>query len=297
MKKKIIISVVFLLYLSFSGCVSKKVMDNRLNSLKMETETMPVYVCYRSIYINGEKINSDKFIEGESGDIDEIFVIKDSRIWFLWSIYNKPCDTEIWNITSVAMDGTDRKVHWSGDFCNSESADYSYTRKANRWNEYYTTANGYYHDGKIVLTDHDKLVEYNMADNTATEYKASEYEYPEVPLIIDIQEHQKIYFTKEAETKVIDLDTAAQNSEAFKKIKELEEKKDWQGVSLLFYLFDNVQIANGDVFIICRIINYGGETHAVVFKYDFYTNTCKYAFNQYTDGIISNYLYVVPVIE
>ena len=300
-KKLIILSVVLLIFLSFTGCISKRVMDRRLNSLKRETDNVPVYVSYGDIYINGEKINCDEFIKERRGEVSEVFAVKDNRIWFLWSTYitvDKPYDTGIWSISSVALDGTDMEVHWSGEFCNSESADISYAINEYHWDENrFAVVNGYYYNGKIVLTDHDKLVEYNMTDGTAIEFKASEYEYPEVPLIADIQEHQKICFTKGTETRTIDLETAANNSKAFRKIKELEGKSDWENVPLLEYLFDSVQMINDDIYIICRIINYSGETHAVIFEYDFDSNTCKYAFNQYTNDIIRTYLYLVPVIE
>lgn len=302
MKKKIIILLgVLVIFLSFTGCISKRVMDKRLNSLERETDNVPVYVSYGDIYINGEKISCDKFIKERRGEVSEVFVVKDNRIWFLWSRYitvDKPYDTGIWSISSVALDGTDMEVHWSGEFCNSESANITYMRREYHWDENrFTVVNGYYYDGKIVLTDHDKLVEYNMTRGTAIEFKASEYEYPEVPLIADIQDHQKICFTKGTETRTIDLETAANNSEAFRKIKELEDKGDWENVPLLEYLFDSVQMVNDDIFIICRIINYSGETHAVIFEYDFDSNTCKYAFNHYTNDIISTDLYLIPVIE
>lgn len=268
----------------------------------METDNMPVYVSYRYIYINGEKISCDKFIQEKEGEVLEVFAVKDNRIWFLWSRYfiieDKPYNMAIWSIASVAMDGTDMEVHWSGEFCNSESSDRGYMRREHNWDEeYFTMANGYYYNEKIVLTDHEKLVEYNMTDGTAIEYKASEYEYPEMPLIADIQDHQKICFTKGGETRTIDLETAANNSEAFRKIKELESKSDWDNVPLLKYLFNNVQMINDDIFIICRIINYSGETHAVVFEYDFDSNTCKYVFNHYTNDILRTYFYLVPVVE
>lgn len=305
MNKKIIISLlIFIISIILFGCsfMSRKRINNKLDTLKIEVENVPAYVHYDTIYKNGKSLNLKQILKKEKGEgvyFEDIFVVKNNRIWFLYrEIKDDKNNVQIWNLASVTMEGNDMTVHYSNEFCASKLADKTYFYRDHRYKkEYFSMISGYYYNEKIVLTDHDKLVEYNMIDGVVTEYNEGDYIYPEVPLIIDIQENQKICFTVESETKMIDLETAANNSEALKKIKELEQEKDWDGCCLLKYLFDNVQVVGEDIFIVCRVLNYWGETHAVVFKYDFSSNTCKYVFNHFTNDVISSHLYIVPEIE
>ncbi len=303
-KKILMVILVCISFLAFLGCtfMSRKNMNNKLTSMKIETEEVPVYVCYDTIYRDGKSLNLKQVLEREKGNnvyFEDIFVVKKGRIWFLYrEAGEKESNAQIWNLASVTPEGTDMIIHYSNEFCASKLADREYLYRDHRYTkEHFSMVSGYYYNEKIVLTDHDKLIEYDMTNGIVKECKAEEYVYPEVSLTADIQENQKIYFTNETETKIIDLEAAADSSEAFAIIKELESEKDWEGSYLLKYLFDNVQVVEEDVFIVCRILNYWGETHAVVAKYDFESNTCQYAFNYFTDDVISSHLYIVPEIE
>ena len=186
MKKKIVMMLLMCcIPVLLLGCefMSRKNMNNKLASLERESEKIPTYVYYDTMYINGKCLDLKNLLKpGSKSYFEDVFLVKNGRIWFLYrEIKEDERNMQIWNLASVTDDGTDMIVHYSGEFCASEYADSQYLYRDHRYKkEGFSTVSGYYYNEKIVLTDHDKLVEYNMTDKTVTEYKACEYEYPEV---------------------------------------------------------------------------------------------------------------------
>ncbi len=294
-KNGILCLIIMMIAFMLSGCVWRNQVEDKLDSLKIETEKMPAYVCYDALYIDDKKIIIDELLEDNSikGDFCEVFIVKDERIWFSYS-QDTPENTEVWNIASMDIEGKEIKVHYSNEFCLNDESDKSYFNNDNRYRkERYTEANGYYYDEKIVMTDHVKLIEYDISNGRVKEFLIDEYEYPEMTFSVEIVDYQKVYFTTDSETKELDVTKASEKSEAFMKIKEFENEKNWSKESYLKYLFDNVQVVGDNIYITCCVMNYMGEMHAVVFQYDFEQNECKYVFNHFMNGLVNNSLYVV----
>lgn len=179
----------------------------------------------------------------------------------------------------------------------SDKADQPYRQNNNSHKEErYLNANGFYDDGKIILTDHVKTIEFDLVAVSFKEISTEDYTFPTLPVQVEILDYQTITFCKDSEQKTFNTETGETTSKAFKKLLKLKTEKDWEGESYLFELFDKVQIVNGQIFIICRVINWDGETHAIVFQYDFENNACQYAFHCFMDDLIGDELYVVPTI-
>ena len=132
--------------------------------------------------------------------------------------------------------------------------------------------------------------------NNSTEFIATSYAYPKLSIEADIIKRHTILFSDGNKEKIFDVKQGKQSSKVFEKLCELEKKKNWQGKSYLSELFDNVQIVNNQIFIICRVLNWDGETHAIVFEYDYDSNDCKYAFHCFMDDVIGNNLNIVPLV-
>ena len=290
---------VILLSLLAGGCSSRKNINHIFDAYEIETTEMIPYVYYDTLIFGniiidfGEILNENKC----NGAFHEVYVIQDDTIWFGYAdVKSNENDSIQWNIASINVSGKGFNICYSGDFCLEIGADKVYMHNNNNHlKEDYQTDNGFYYDGKIVLTDHVKTVEYDLQTNNSTEFMATSYEYPTLLIEAEIVDHHTISFLKENKQKVFDVKQGKQTSKVFKKLYELEKEKNWQGKSYLSELFDKVQIVNDQIYIICRVFNWDGETHAIVFQYDYDTNSCKYAFHCFMDDIIGNDLYVVPM--
>lgn len=283
------------------GCSSRNNLNDRFDAYETETAEKVPYVCFDILVSNGVKFDFGEFLDENvpNGVFHEVYAIQDDVIWFGYSDDKRNENgARNWYIASVSIDKANFKTAYSGEFCLELEADQAYVQNNNSHSkERYLEANGFYYDGKIILTDHVKTVEYDLATGISTEYLSVEYEYPALPIETEIIDSRTISFSKNSEQKIFNVETGSQTSTAFKDLLELNEEKIWSGESCLSDLFDKVQIVNNQAFIMCRAMNWNGETHAIVFQYDFENNSCKYAFHCFMNDIIGNDLYVVPMIE
>jgi len=179
-----------------------------------------------------------------------------------------------WYIASVNIDKSNFKIEYSGDFCYKKYSNQYYARKLDRSSaNRYWLCNGFYRDGTIVLTDMVKYVEFDVYSRTAKEGACVDidYKFPKAILNAEIKEDQTILFHKENEAKLFDAQTGSQTSKAFSELLKLPSKETGNKEPYISKCFDQVQISDdqNEAFIISRVINSLGETHAVVFQYDF----------------------------
>ena len=300
MRRIFSIVLIVIILLSMMGCSSRKNLNNYFNDFKIETSQPIPYVCYDTLTFGNKKIDFSEVLKTNKiqGIFNEVYVIKDNTIWFGYSNIDKNENgSQTWNVASIVIDSDQLNLIYSGEFCMDNKADKTYTQNNNKNSgNLYVTDNGYYYDGKIVLTDKVKVVEIDMTTMESQEFLSTDYQHPTLSVEAEIIDHQNILFHKDSIQRTFDIKTGEQSSKGFKKLCQLEKKKNWQGKSYLSELFDKVQIVDEKVYIICRIINWDGETHAVVFQYDFDNHICYYAFHCFMDDVISNHLYVVPTI-
>ena len=287
--------------LLIGGCSSRKDLNDMFDAYQIETAEKVPYVCYDTLVYDDVNLDFGELLDENVSDgaFHEVYVIQDDVIWFGYSDVNRNENgAKKWYIASVSMEGSNFHTAYSGEFCLDSKADQTYVQNNNSHSkERYLTANGFYYDGKIILTDHVKTIAFDLATAGSTEYLAEKYEYPTLPIATEILDNQTISFCKNSEQKIFNVETGTQTSTVFKNLFKLEKEKNWQGKSFLSELFDKVQIVDNQIFIMCRVLNWDGETHAVVFQYDFESNSCKYAFHCFMDDLIGNNLYVVPVLE
>lgn len=298
MRRISLVLLVIVISILIGGCSSRKKINDMFDSYEIETAEKIPYVCYNTLVYNNATLDFDKLLDENisNGVFHEVYVVQDDIIWFGYSdVKRNENGAKKWYIASVTVDGSDLNIAYSGEFCLESEADQSYVQNNNsHMKEYYLTANGFYYDGKIILTDHIKTIEFDLETASSEEFSVVDYKYPTLSIETEIVDYQTISFCKNSEQKIFNVEIGKQTSKAFKKLFELKEEKNWQGKSYLSELFDKVQIVNNQIYILCRVINWDGETHAIVFQYDFENNSCKYAFNSFMDDIIGNDLYVVP---
>lgn len=300
MKRVLIFLITITTSLLFVSCSSRTNLNEMFNAFETETTEKIPYVCYDALKFNDETLDFNELLHAKGYDaiFNEVYVVQDDVVWFGYSDSERNENgAKIWNIASVCMNGADMNIAYSGEFCLTSDADQVYAQKNNiHTDKRYLEANGFYYDGKIVLTDHVKVVEFDLTTKKSMEFSSKNYEFPILPIETRIIDHQAITFCKNSEQKSFNIENGIKTSEAFEKLYKLEKEENWQGKSYLSELFNKVQIANDQIYIICRVLNWDGETHALVFQYDFENNSCKYVFHCFMGDVISNNLYIVPTI-
>lgn len=300
-KKTICFMLVLCTICLLSGCfdnlTQEQKMTKKLDSLLCETDIKPSYVCFDTIYMQDTSLNMEQVCDRYgSGNFEEVFLVEQNRIWFLFTT-KQTNGSENWHIATVDDTGNDLQVVYQGNFCFTETADPYYSSTISHKANNYQERNGFYWDGKIVLTDHDKLIEFDVHSKIATEFLYRDYTIPVDEISIQIHNNQEIVFSFAGQKQKLDSTLAASTSPAFKSLMKLESETTWNGKSKLTYLFDQVQIVQGVPYIICRILNKQGETYAAVFVYDKSNNQCAYAFYCYTNDLINSSLYIIPVLD
>lgn len=301
MRRISLVLLTIVISLLLGACSLSKNLNVIFDAYEIETAEKVPYVCYDSLVCNDINLDFGRLLDENVSDsvFNEVYVIQDDVIWFGYSDAKRNENgAKKWYIASVYIDGKNFNIAYSGEFCLGSEADQTYVQNNNSHSkERFLTANGFYYDGKIILTDHVKTVEFDLATTNSTEFLAKNYAYPTMPIETEIVDYQTISFCKNSERKIFNVETGKQTSPVFNNLLKLQKEKNWQGKSYLSELFNKVQIVNNQIFIMCRVMNWDGETHAIVFQYDFENNSCKYAFHCFMDDIIGNDLYVVPMMK
>lgn len=291
MKRILSFLIVALISFSIAGCSSRQKMIDTFDNYQIEIEKAIPYVYYDTLVLPNAKIDFREILDKNKcyGAFHEVYVIQKDTIWFGFSDFgSEDRDSVIWHIASMDVDDRKLNVCYSGEFY------FGIANKTYSQNGSYKTDNGFYYDGKIVLTDHIKVIEYDLKTKKQSEFMASSYEFPTIDIKVESIDYNTILFSKNNNKKVFDLEQGRQTSKVFKELCKFEKQENWQGKTYLSELFEGVQIIDNHIYILCSVINWDGEIHALVFEYDFENNGCKYAFHCFMDDIIGNDLYVVP---
>ncbi len=307
---KRIISIILLLLTSIfllGGCIltqsisSRREINRLFDSFEVETDEKVSYVRYDKLVVGDAVLDFDELLADSkyNGFLNEVYAIKGDTVWFSFTKHGKNENgSRTWCIAYMNVTDMSINICYSGEFCIGEGA-YKHYKQDNNDSSLikHKTDSGFYYNGKIVITDFVKTVEYDLKAQKATEFMAENRDYS-FGITTEIIDAYTINFTKGDNQKVFDINQSKQTSETFAKMfNELEKKQTYSGESSLSYLFDAVEIFENEIYIICRVLNYAGETHAIVFQYDFETNSCKYAFNYFMNDVISDSLYVVPTVQ
>ena len=162
----VLIAIVILFGIQFNSCTRLKMAED----WKAETQLVP-YVMYTSVYDDNKDYELClRSLFDKYHDVMQVFTIFDSRIYFLYSVYedydnSKSC---LFNITSVNMlDSKDIRVLYSDVF--EPSSEYRMDIAKD-----YSERRAFYYGGKIVIKDTSKLIEYDIKTDTIKKYDPKE---------------------------------------------------------------------------------------------------------------------------
>lgn len=291
--------LIMLLSVLLNGCYSKKEIKDLFESFSEETNQKTPYVYYNTFVFDDVILDFNALLEKNNidGTFHEVYVLQDDIIFFGYSEERRSQNGgKEWCIATITLGQKKIDTIYRAEFCVENRSDQYYTPSSNSYSpDGYLTANGFYHNNKIILTDHVKLIEFELTTRNAVELITQSYQYPTMP-VVEIVDCETISFSKNSQQKTFGAKEGKQTSEVFREMFKLYKEKNWKGESLLSDMFNKVQIVDNQIYIICRVMNWNGETHAVVYLYDFETNSCQYAFHCFMDDLITNNLYVVPMV-
>lgn len=286
----ILLIVIVGVFTVLSTILPKVPMENKLKNLSSELEEIPAVVVYENIYLNNVKTNLFSTLKTQNNDYKLLEVFAKIGADFYFAYQDSEPNSTQWRIASVNQNGENFSLLCSISFCNEPGADEYYQRN---FNADFSVRNGFYYNGKIILTDHVKLIEYTISSQSYNQYSYDEYKFPLNDIKSRIIDNETIEFNVNNNIQTLILSEAAKSNDNINKIYLLKSKKTWDATPCLNHFFDTVQIVENDIYIIGRILNYGGETYAIVLKYNIKTNSCHYANSYYVGDIIDDDCYVI----
>ncbi len=246
-------------------------------------------------------VNMDKQL-GNDYNVYEVLVIYNSRIYFLYKDYNAVAveeDKQVWNLASMNVnDYKDIEICYSGEF-GGAGDDFGSPKKLLYTNEY-SDKSGFYYGGKIILNDKSRIIEYDIESKEVTEYNPGDFEYPKNEYHYTIQDDRQSILLTDLESgyeKLITIDDMANSTYGADLLKLKEETIKGSETLKTDRFFNNVQFINGEVYIICDVINDWGQSYALIFKYDVKNDKYEYVENNFLWGKFYYDFYLVRKVD
>ena len=125
--------------------------------------------------------------------------------------------------------------------------------------ERYDEACAYYYEGIIVMTDHDRLLEYDMFNNRCVEMDYKDYPFPET--VLEKTNHYSLRLTdgeqavfirneKNGECRLFDAEAGINSSKAFREMMDLTGFAGRNGSSV--FKGSYLDMANGTYYIVLQ---------------------------------------------
>ena len=281
----IVSAILFVAILFFTPSQTKA--DKKLDTIQSEVQELPLAMRYSTLVGEDLELNLDKVLEnnGYNSYTDECLCFYEDKVYFVFSYMDDINEKRVWNIASVNFDGTNFEIEYSNAFDG-----FYYNEATNKNN---LEKSGYFKNGVIVLNDTQKVVEYDILSAKSTEFVFDEYNFIENEIDYEIVDYNKITFTKNNVEKTLTLEELKKSNGAISEICGIYDKKTVSTETGLEYFFDSVQFVDGKVYLLCRVLNFGGHTTVVVLEYDFETNSCKYVCSKFISDVINGHYYLV----
>lgn len=281
----IVSATLFVAILFFAPSQTKA--DKKLDTIQSEVQELPLAMRYSTLVGEDLELNLDKVLEnnGYNSYTDESLCFYEDKVYFVFSYMDDINEKRVWNIASVNFDGTNFEIEYSNAFDG-----FYYNEATNKNN---LEKSGYFKNGVIVLNDTQKVVEYDILSGKSTEFVFNEYNFIENEIDYEIVDYNKITFTKNNVEKTLTLEELKKSDGAISEICGIYDKKTVSTETGLEYFFDSVQFVDGKVYLLCRVLNFGGHTTVVVLEYDFETNSCKYVCSKFISDVINGHYYLV----
>lgn len=255
--------------------------DLSLIELENESDSIPAHVVYGVLHTEKESVPVSTILGKQSKDysLKEILCVAEQQAYFVYCDSTEDC---IWRVASIDLET--REIADLVQFKDVHDGNYrpNYTGQ-------YADRCGYFHDGKIVLNDKNRVLIYDIRDGTGTITDYDTYAFPKYEVNGDDTEEQKFTFT---------LQEMADKSENFARIHVMGNKTTWDGTARSYESFGNRDLyaVDGKIYTIESILNYGGEAHMFIFEYDKDNDRWLYVSKCFAGDMVSRECYIIPTV-
>lgn len=290
MKKAVLICFsVFVVGLIILMCaILPRIMsDKELTSIPNCTDVKPYCVANGTLFGDDTQVNIWDVCKKHNKDFTfkDVLYLSDEQVYFVCS------DTSIndykWVLASLDIETEEITEHYvfdkpSGAYLIDHVAEYS-------------KRNGYYYDGKIVLTDYVNIIEYDVETSMAQQYDYIGYEFPELTILGECIDSQTIKVYNGKESAVFTLKDMANVNNEILKLYSMGNKKTWDGTSCLagFFSDRSIQTDGENIYAIGNCANFSGESYGIILFYDNQTNQWQYITAVYTGDYAHGHCYIV----
>ena len=265
-----------LLLLPIMLIIPRVMFNLSLKDLKNESDSVPPHVVYGVLHTEEDRVPVSQILrkQNKNYSLEEIFCIANNQAYFC---YRDSTETDIWHLASIDLDSKDITDLIQFDVCE--------TNYDTNFSSDYSKRCGYYDDGRIILNDMNQVLSFDIKNSSCTVTDSSEYSFPQ---------HSE---SEKSVLRSFPLSELAEQSESFARIYALDSKKTWDGTSRLsgFFKKSNIFTIDGKIYTIQPILNYGGETHMLIFEYD---DSGKWLFVSkcFVGDILRDKCYILPAI-
>jgi len=295
MRKKKLLSVlaVFVAIIIIFNVILDVLYINVLELRRYEPEIHPDgYVWFDNLYINEKKYSLNKLLNIDSAKILQVYCVKNNEVYLFYQCR----DGEDLRYRLVTINLNNQKVTKIFD----ETFNFTKQNKYDaNFREHYYNRTGYYLEDRIVVTDFEKLVEYDIKNAVTNVFEYADYPKHEVSGIWEIindENLDKRYIKNAKNDTFIFVDDVRISSAVAESVLSKDYKIMLSETSVFSRFFKDVQIVNNQEYLVTRVLDAWGNTYLLLFKCDFEEKEFFYFGSQRTGDVAwKDEFYVVPV--
>lgn len=257
---------------------------------KSETNQKMIQVVYPDLLYDKEQnilfdLGEILEVEQKHGFVEDVYCVRNSRIYFCYSTHTNSTLYDEWHIASVSVDGDDFQEH----FHNTEDPTKGQYEQLAYADQNERAVGGLYHNGKIFLRGETKIFAYDIDTDTVAD--AENLPTLEHSFTISKDNQQLlIENTKTNERRTVTLQSMAKTNAYVNQLLRLHS-----GEALDYFFADAVSI-DGEIYIICSVVGFF-RTFSLTFQYDFANDEVKFvSLLQMYDSTHASYS-IVPFLK
>lgn len=297
---RIAIILVASFFLLLFGCVVSlyftiSISGKFLHNIPTEVDHVPAIVVYETLYTQDGKLEIGKQLEKKNANhsLMEILCVIHDKVYFIYRDYEKSGFT--YGIASIH-----KTTYEIETICHLLDAENSYIGHGRGHRENGFPQSALYSNGKIILHDTKRVIQYDIASNSISHHNFEGYNFPSPETVGEITDSETITLFAGDQKQVFTLEDMSKKSSGIQKIYSFKDGKTWSGdfSRLTFFVkYYSLQVVGDDVYAIGEYRSYGGEAYAIVLSYDYDTNLWKYVTNYRTSDYVWGNCYLIEMVE
>lgn len=278
------LSLLILVYLSLFlllAILGRNSMDDYFEEWTAEIDTDVAFFDGRNGFVeaNGKVVDCDSIIREKYGKEwlnYSFFTVKNDLIYGMVFLSGENTEfKKLIDIISIDPSTNQLTVLHSGEYIPDDIKKYEVDTN--------------YSDGKLVIYDGTKTASYNIESGEYEIGLPTDFSYPEQEYTVEKIESETILecgfiIKSKTEERRLTISDMAERNEKIKALTELEAHR-W----LFFFTTEplksfiyGLRVVNNEIYLIGRVFDNDGESNAVVFRYDYDTDSFAFVFHSFS---------------